>query len=163
MSDVLELHDLVEKYFLNDGVEKKLHSILNLEVRYRKFTMTNVKDNCSLFRQQGIALTEKVKNLELLLESQSIGFNANATMEDLENAVMYERITDEPIDELKITPSDKVQSLISKNVDKPPEAETSSSPEPIDDTAISSFCHQRKTNLYVHCWRMDFTSVESMK
>ena len=83
VSDVLELHDLVEKYFLIDSVEKKLHSILNLEVRYRKFTMTNVKDNCSLFRQQGIALTEKVKNLELLLESQSIGFNANATMLDL--------------------------------------------------------------------------------
>ena len=144
VSDVLELHDLVEKYFLNDGVEKKLHSILNLEVRYRKFTMTNVKDNCSLFRQQGIALTEKVKNLELLLESQSIGFNASATMDDLENAVMYERVPDESIDELEITPSDKVQSFITKNVDKPTEAETSSSSDPIDNTALSSFWPPKK-------------------
>ena len=44
MSDVAELHEMVNKFAANDGVDKKLNSILNLEIRYRKFTMTNVKD-----------------------------------------------------------------------------------------------------------------------
>ena len=51
--------------------------------------MTNVKDICCLFRQKGLTVEQKVKNLELFLESQSIGFNANATIDDLETAIMY--------------------------------------------------------------------------
>jgi len=31
----------------------------------------------------------KVKNLELFLDSQNIGFNANDSMDDLENAIMH--------------------------------------------------------------------------
>ena len=66
LSDIPELHDLVEKFSMNDGAEKKLHSVLNLEVRYRKFTMTNVKDICPLFRQKELTVEQKVKNLELI-------------------------------------------------------------------------------------------------
>ena len=86
--DVEEMTQAVEKRRLNDGEEKALHSMLNLEIRYRKFTMTNVKDICPLFRQRGIDVDEKVKNLTLLMNSQIIGFNANATMDDLGEAIM---------------------------------------------------------------------------
>ena len=51
--------------------------------------MTSVKDICPLFRQKGLTVELKVKNLELLLDSQNIGFKANATMDDLENAIMH--------------------------------------------------------------------------
>ena len=50
--------------------------------------MTNVKDSCPLFRQKGLSILDKVKHIELLLESQNIGLNASATMEDLENAIL---------------------------------------------------------------------------
>ena len=69
----------MEKY-KTAGQEKQLHSILNLEIRYRKFTMTNVKDICPLFRQKDVTIENKVKNLKLLMDSQTVGFNANATI-----------------------------------------------------------------------------------
>ena len=78
VSDISELHESVNKFAINDGVEKKLHTILNLEIRYRKFTMTKVKYICPLCRQKGLTVEVKVKNLELLLDSQNIGLNENA-------------------------------------------------------------------------------------
>ena len=55
---------LIEEYSCKDASEKKLHSILsnfNLKVRYRIFTITNVKESCPLFRQKGLSTMQKVK------------------------------------------------------------------------------------------------------
>ena len=143
LSDVFELHDIVGKYSINDGSEKKLHSILNLEVRYRKFTMTNVKDICPLFRQKGLTVTQKVKNLELLLESQSIGFTANATMEDLESAVMYESNADEN-EPGNMQPATAAATVINESVvpiaiDEIAEADTTTTSERVEHATLSSF------------------------
>ena len=85
--DISEIHD-VNKFSDTSGDNKNLHSILNLEIRYRKFTMTNVKDSCPLFRQMNVSIETKVKNLQLLIEAQTMGCKASATMEDLESAVI---------------------------------------------------------------------------
>ena len=52
-----------------------------------EFTMTNVKDSCPLFRQKNVSVETKVKNLQLLIDAQTMGCKATATMEDLESAV----------------------------------------------------------------------------
>ena len=52
-----------------------------------EFTMTNVKDSCPLFRQKNVSVETKVKNLQLLIDAQTMGCEATATMEDLESAV----------------------------------------------------------------------------
>ena len=60
---VEELSDLVEKW---KGSEKSLHTVLDLEIRFRKFTFFNVKATCPLFKQQGLSVHQKVKNLTTL-------------------------------------------------------------------------------------------------
>ena len=52
-----------------------------------EFTMTNVKDSCPLFRQNNVSVETKVKNLQLLIYVQIMGYKATATMEDLESAI----------------------------------------------------------------------------
>ena len=52
--------------------------------------MTNVKDICPLFRQKDVTIENKVKNLKLLMDSQTVGINANVTMDDLESAIMQD-------------------------------------------------------------------------
>ena len=52
-----------------------------------EFTMTNVKDSCPLFRQKNVSVETKVKNLQLLIYVQIMGYKATATMEDLESAI----------------------------------------------------------------------------
>ena len=108
--DIPDMHTSVQKYTTNDGVEKKLHSILDYEIRYRKFTMTNVKDSCPLFRQRGLSIETKVKHLELLMQSQTIGFNANATMDDLENAILHNEITNQEDDAFEPTDNQGINS-----------------------------------------------------
>ena len=140
LSDISELHDIVKKFSINNDSEKKLHAILNLEVRYRKFTMTNVKDVCPLFRQKGLTVAQKVKNLELLLESQSIGFTANATMDDLESAVMYD---DNNADEneqatLQTVKAEAAEIYESEVANEIPKADAATTSEVVEQV-ISSF------------------------
>ena len=67
--------------------EKVLNKTLDLEIRYRKFTMTKVKNDCPLFLQRKINAEEKVKNLKLLMDSQELGLKALATMTDLVSVI----------------------------------------------------------------------------
>ena len=61
---VEELNDLGEKW---KGSEKSLHTVLDLEIRFRKRTFFNVKVTCPLFKQRGLSVHRKVKNLTTLL------------------------------------------------------------------------------------------------
>ena len=74
----------IHRNFADD--EKKLHKALNLEIRFRKFTLTEVKSSCPLFRQKGLTSEEKLRNLSTLITSQ-LEFRALADMEDLEEAI----------------------------------------------------------------------------
>jgi len=65
--------------------EKALGKILDLEVRYRKFTMT--KNDCPLFQQRKLSNQQKIENISLLMESQDLGLRALATMDDLLKAI----------------------------------------------------------------------------
>ena len=80
----------------------KLSMILDLEIRYRKFTMTNVKNDCP---QRKIDNNRKIENIHLLMDSQELGLKALATMEDLVNA-----ITDSPETELEENGEDDAEN-----------------------------------------------------
>ena len=66
---------------------KKLSKALDLEIRYRKFTMTKVKNDCPLFQQRKLTVDKKIENIHLLMDSQELGLKALATMEDLVTAI----------------------------------------------------------------------------
>ena len=53
---------------------KKLSKLLDLEIRYRKFSMTNVKSNCPLFQKRKLSNEQKMKNFGLVM-MESIGDN----------------------------------------------------------------------------------------
>ena len=89
--DVDDLQTLVKD--LLSG-EKKLHRALNLEIRFRKLSLVDVKDTCPLFRQKGLSIDEKKRNLEALISSQ-LNFCALASMEDLEEAITEYDVEDE--------------------------------------------------------------------
>ena len=46
----MKIHDAVNRFSDIDSDNKKPHSILNVEIGYRKFTMTNARDSCPFFR-----------------------------------------------------------------------------------------------------------------
>ena len=66
---------------------KELNKLLDLEIRYRKFTMTKVKSDCPLFLQKKLDTEQKIKNLKLLMHSQELGMKALATMSDLASVI----------------------------------------------------------------------------
>ena len=82
LMDIESLETLLSKF----KDEKNLHKALNLEIRFRKFTLTEVKSTCPLFRQKGLTVEEKMTNLKALISSQ-LDFKALADMEDLEDAI----------------------------------------------------------------------------
>ena len=45
-------------------------------------------DFCPLFRQKNISIETKGTNLKLLIEAQTTGFRATATIKDLESAII---------------------------------------------------------------------------
>ena len=69
-----------------EGTEEQLHTALNYEIRLHKLTFTKVKKNCALFRQKGLSLVEKEKNLISLISTQ-LDFASLADMSDLEAAI----------------------------------------------------------------------------
>ena len=81
--DTDTLHKLVDNLA---GDEKHLNGALNLEIRFRKFTLTEVKDTCPLFKQKGLSVSQRVENLETLINSQ-LELRALADMDDLEAAI----------------------------------------------------------------------------
>ena len=80
MTTVEELNSLVQD---SKRSEKELHKSLNLEIRLRKLTFTNVKMTCPLFRQQKLSIELKRKNLESLISIQLV-LQVKADMNDLE-------------------------------------------------------------------------------
>ena len=80
---VEELNDLIEKW---KGSEKPLHTVLDLEILFRKFAFFNVKATCPLFKQLGFSVHQKLKNLTTLISSQ-LKPKVLAEMEDLEKGI----------------------------------------------------------------------------
>ena len=78
-----ELHSMVAKW---NSTDKALHTSLDLEIRLRKLTFTQVKTSCPLFKQMKLSIDEKVRNLESLIEVQ-LDMKTLADMEDLEKAI----------------------------------------------------------------------------
>ena len=74
--------------------EMTLHKTLNLGVRFRKLSLTDVQDNRPLLRQRSLSIEEKKKNLKTLISSQ-LNFYALASMEDLELAITEYDVADE--------------------------------------------------------------------
>ena len=66
---------------------KELNKLLDLEIRYRKFTMTKIKSDCPLLLQRKINIEQKIKNLKLLMDSQELGSKALAKMSDLAKVI----------------------------------------------------------------------------
>ena len=80
ISDETEVDDILKK-FSND---KQRKSALMLEVRYRKFTVLNIKESNPLFKQQNLSVEQLSTNLKLLLKKTDLTLASTATMEDLE-------------------------------------------------------------------------------
>ena len=85
ITSIESLHKLVGERSSEEN-EKEIHKCLNLEIRFRKYTLNEVKKTCPLFRQKGLSVQQKVKNLEALIDSQ-LAFKALASMDDLELAI----------------------------------------------------------------------------
>ena len=79
-----DLKSLVQNW---KGPEKNLHKSLNLEIRLGRLTFTNVKASCPLFRQKGLTIDQKVKNIGSLLTTQ-LEMSVEATMDDLDEAIV---------------------------------------------------------------------------
>ena len=84
-----ELNNLVNNWEVS---EKLLHTSLNLEIRLRKLTYTNIKTTCPLFKQKGLTIKQKVRNLQSLIETQ-LDMKTLADMDDLEAAIREEPAT----------------------------------------------------------------------
>ena len=65
-----------------------MNSFLNSEIRYRKVTILNIKEQNPLFRQRGITQDKKITNLRLLLKKTSLALANTATMTDLTKVIM---------------------------------------------------------------------------
>ena len=79
-----DLKSLVQNW---KGSEKNLHKSLNLEIRLCRLIFTNVKASCPLFRQKGLTIDQKVKNIGSLLTIQ-LDMSVEATMDNLDEAVV---------------------------------------------------------------------------
>ena len=67
VTSVDKLQSLVSSWA---STEKALHRSLNLEIRLRRLTFINVKATYPLFRQKGLTIDQKVKNVESLIGTQ---------------------------------------------------------------------------------------------
>ena len=114
-------------------------------IRFRKLSLVDVKDTCPLFRQKGLSVNEKVKNLETLISSQ-LEFCALANMEDLEEAIanceVSADVVDTPLDVRPATSKKQkkgVQSLIRAAIS-------------VSEVIVRKYA--RKTSSSWHCLKM---------
>ena len=91
ITTIEELDTLVQGW---NGTEKELQRALDLEIRFRKYTFYKVKTTCPLFKQRGLTVEQKVKNLTTLITSQ-LEFRVLADMMDLENAINDNAVNNE--------------------------------------------------------------------
>ena len=109
VTSVAESEALVEKI----TVEKKLHTALNPEIRFRKFTFTTVKETCPLFKQKKLTIPQKVTNIRSLITSQ-LDLKTLADMNDLEDAIKAtanECVTNAPFGEIPIDAEKRAMKL----------------------------------------------------
>ena len=111
-----------------------LHKALNLEIRFRKLSLKDVKDICPLFRQRGLSIAEKKNNLKTLISFQ-LNFCALASMEDLEVGITEYDVADEAQSKERT-----VQHLPTETHDMMiPDSESGDKEEPDDDFQVDEF------------------------
>ena len=71
----------------NISDDKSRKKALMLEIRYRKFTILNIKENNPLFKQQNLTTDQLSTNLRLLLQKTDLALASTATMQDLEKVL----------------------------------------------------------------------------
>ena len=113
--------------------EMTLHKALNLEIRFRKLLLTDAKDTCPLFRQKGLSVDEKKRNLKTLIPSQSNSC-ALASKEDLEVAITEYDVADEAQRKERT-----VQHLSTETDMMIPDSESGDKEEPDDDFKVDEF------------------------
>ena len=84
-----ELDDRIVDKFKKD--EQSLRNALIYEIRYRKFTVNNIKEDNPLFKQRNLSVEELVANLKLLLTKTDRTMASTVTMEDLEGVIGVEQ------------------------------------------------------------------------
>ena len=67
--------------------DKAKKSALMLEIRFRKFTVLNIKESNPLFKQQNLSVDQLSNNLKLLLKKTDLALASTATMSDLERVL----------------------------------------------------------------------------
>ena len=118
MTTSTELSEMVKSW---TGTEKSLHTSLNYEIRLRKLTFTQVKADCTLFKQKKLSIEDKERNLKSLINT-SLEFRTMADMSNLESAIM-ENADDVDFEEI----ADEIQTNISE--DTVSQSEKNSKPE----------------------------------
>ena len=83
ISEEIEVDDILRKF--DDDKAKK--SALMLEIRFRKFTVLNIKESNPLFKQQNLSVDQLSNNLKLLLKKTDLALASTATMSDLERVL----------------------------------------------------------------------------
>ena len=83
VTTVEELENLINTW---SGTEKELHKSLNFEIRLRKFSFTQVKADCALFKQKNLSISDKKRNLMSLICTQ-LEFKSQGHMLDQESAI----------------------------------------------------------------------------
>ena len=87
ITDEAEVENILAKY--SDDKGKK--SALVLEIRYRKFTVLNIKESNPLFKQQNLTVEQLSTNLKLLLQKTDLSLSSTATMTDLEHVLSKDK------------------------------------------------------------------------
>ena len=75
----------VEKIIIQCPDDKRRKSAHSLEIRFRKFTVLNIKESNPLFKQQNLSVEQLCNNLRLLLKKTDRALASTATMDDLEH------------------------------------------------------------------------------
>ena len=104
----------IESIFEKISDEKGRKTALILEIRYRKFTVLNIKEGNPLFKQQNTSVDQLVTNLKLLLQKTDLALASTATMADLEKVLSKNADTpaDQPASpESDVIPDDQLPSL----------------------------------------------------
>ena len=86
VSEESEVENILRKFV----DEKGKKSALRLEIRFRKFTVLNIKENNPLFKQQNLSVEQLASNLRLLLQKTDLALASTATMADLEKVLSGE-------------------------------------------------------------------------
>ena len=77
----------VEKIIIQCPDDKRRKSALSLEIRFRKFTVLNIKESNPLFKQQNLSVEQLCNNLRLLFKKTDRALASTATMDDLEHVL----------------------------------------------------------------------------